>query len=282
MNHQQAQETLPLYADGELDPQRTAELERHLADSAELRDELERWRSLRRCANRVVTASAVPVELENTIRDRLRHRERTIRHRPLRLFGGITAIAAVVVLMFVLWRPGPTAAEPKLLAAERFAEIYRHCAVEIQHRQIEVDLQDVGNAHNRLANLMTCPVLVPDLAARGFALDGACRCFHAPGVQALHVFYRREGAKPAVVSFFSVDQKVHLEDCAPDAAGPGEGRRDYEIAQCGGVTVCKWDEATNSFAVCSEMSRQQLRDLADGVSIVALPRVGAVLAWLEP
>jgi len=283
MNHQQAREILPIYADGELDPQRAAELEAQLAESAELRDELERWRLLRHCANRVVTAPVVPVELENTIRNRLHHAQRTKRFPVLGLFGGITAIAAVVVVMFVLWRPGPTAAESKLLAAERFAEIYRHCAVEVRHRQVEVDLQNVQAAHTTLANLVAHPVLVPDLGGSGFALDGVCRCFHAPGVEAVHVFYRRGGPEPAVVSFFSLDQKVHLRSPLSEASsGSRATRRAYEVAESEGVTVCKWDEPTNSFAVCSEMSRQQLRDLADGVNVAHVPGAQAVLAWVEP
>jgi anti-sigma factor RsiW len=288
MNHQQARETLPLYADGELDSQRAAEVEAHLAESTELRDELERWRSLRRCANRVFAAPAVPPELETILRDRLRREGRGTRYKSLPLFGGITAIAAAIVVMVVLWwptapAPAPATAEARLVAAERFAEIYRHCAVEIRHRQVEVDLQDIDGARDTLAGLVSHPVLAPDLRETGFQLDGVCRCFHAPNVRAVHVFYRREGPEPAVVSFFSLDQKVHLKNCTCEACTAPEGwHRDYEIADSDGVTVCKWNEAANSFAVCGEMSQDQLRGLADRVKVASVPRTGVILAWGKP
>jgi anti-sigma factor RsiW len=283
MNRQQVRENLPLYADGELDPQGTAELERHLAESAELRDELERWRSLRGCAHRVVVAHPVPAELENTVRQALRRWQLTQRRRPLRLFAGITAIAAAIVLVFLVWPPAATAPEPKRLTAERFAEIYLHCAVERRHRQVEVDLQNVNAAQDTLAKLVTYPVLVPDLQDDGFELDGVCRCFREPGVAVVHAFYRRGAPQPAVLSFFSVDQKVHLENCTCEAcAGPSGRPREYEFAACKGVMVCKWDETENSFALCSEMNREELRDLAEAVKVAFLPEPRRILAWAKP
>lgn len=279
MNLQEARQNLPLYADGELDPQATAELEGHLAESAELRDELERWRSLRRCANRVFAAPIAPNELEARIRAGL-HRERlAARHRPFRWFGGITAVAAAIAVIVVLWPRSSVPDHPKLVSADRFVETYLNCAVKNRHRGVDIDLQDLAATRARLAGLTTYPVLVPDLRDAGFELDGACRCFKEPGVQAVHVFYRRGGPVPAVVSFFSVDQTVHLAGCQCErCTGPGGMDREYEVAQAEGVVVYKWDETANSFAVCSEMETAQLRDLANRVQLASRQEYPALFA----
>ncbi|MFQ5806359.1 MAG: anti-sigma factor family protein [Phycisphaerae bacterium] len=281
MNHQQARETLPLYADGELDPQRTAELEGHLARSAELRAELERWRALRRCANRVVAAPAVPIELEHAVRERLRHRRWARRRRPLQLFAGVTAIAAVIVVMFVLWRAAPTAAQPRLLGAERFAQVHRRCALEHPHRQVDVDLHDIEAAHDTLAELVAYPVLVPDLQDHGFEFDGVCQCFGVRDVVVVHAFYRRGGPEPAVLSFFSLDQKVGLES-ADASLCRSKIHADYETAQHEDVIVYKWDETANSYAVCGRMKADQVRDLADAVKVASLQEPLPVFARAEP
>lgn len=277
MNHRQAREHLPLYADGELDPQRTAELKEQLARSAELRDELERWRALRHCAHRVVTAPAVPTELGNTIRDDLRRRERAARRRPLWAFGGVTAIAATIVLLIVLWPSGMASAKPVLVSADKFAEVYLCCAVERRHRAVEVDLDDLDAAHTTLANLKTYPVLLPDLQDRGFQLDGVCECFHVEGVRVVHAFYRQGDPESAVVSFFSVDQKVCLSNCRT-CPSRVKLRQEYETARFEDVAVCKWDEAANSFAVCGRIEPEQLRELADGVRVASLVESVPVLA----
>ena len=270
MNHEQARDNLPLFADGELDPERTAELEVLLSASAELRAELERWQALRRCANRVVMAAAIPGGLEDRIRAGLGRSRRFWQSRPLRLFASTSGLAAAAVLMLALWL-WPTATVPsgvRLIAADSFADRYRHCACEHRCRDVDVDLGDIAAARERLAGLKSFPVLLPDLRDRGFELDGVCLCFKVPGVSVVHAFYRRSGPEPAVVSFFSLDQKVHLKDCRCESCtGPDGLLRHYEIAECQSVLVCKWDEAVNSFAVCGEMQPGELRELADSVKV---------------
>ena len=268
MNQEQARETLPLYADGELDPQRAAELEVELAKSAEFRDELERWQALRCCAYRVLTAPSAPATLEAAIRRKIRGRSAQTGLSSLWIFGGITTIAAAVALLVVFWPSGTAGAGPKLVNAEEFARIYRGCARDRRHRGVEVDLTDLDAARQQLASMTLFPVLIPDLGAQGFQLDGICRCFHVEGVHVVHAFYRQEGQHPSVLSLFSVDQQLKLESCEHCPSRRGSPR-DYEVGQCQDVLVCKWDETGNSFAVCGEMTQTQLRELADGIPVVA-------------
>jgi anti-sigma factor RsiW len=284
MTDQEARQHLALYADGELDPRVAAELEDCLAKSPELRDELERWRALRRCGNRVITGTEVPPGLEDRVRDNLRRSRLGGRYVAVGWFSGMTAIAAAVALAVVLWPSESAPAGVKELAADRFADRFRRCACEHRCRKVDVDLSDVVAARDSLAQRKGHPVLLPDLQEYGFQLDGICGCFGDPDVKVVHVFYRRPGAEPKVVSVFSLDQKVHLKDCQCEVCRQGrEGlRRRYEVAECENVVVYKWDEAVNSFAVCSDMSRQQLRDLADNVRLVRVDRLRPAFVWAHP
>jgi len=283
MNHQEARQNLPLYADGELDPQAAAELERHLADSAELREELERWRALRRCANRVLNTPSVPEGLEARIRAQLWRERVAQRRRPLRWFGAVTAIAAAIAVIVVLWpRGGRPVVEPRVVSPVRFVEIYRHCAIDKRHRGIDIALDDPAAAREQLARVANFPVLVPDLRQAGFQLDGACRCFREPGVAAIHVFYRRNEPQPAVVSGFSVDRVVHLKGCRCErCAGPRGGEYVYEVAADRDVVVFKWDGPANSFAVCSRMEAEQLRELASEVRLAVARQQPVALAQAD-
>ena len=279
MNRKQAHEILALYADDELDPQRADELKCCLAESTELRDELERWRAFRRCVNQVVTRAAVPAGLRERIVIELRRARPQPRYRTLRWAAGITAIAAAIALMYVVSWSSETTAEPRLLAGDSFAEIYLRCAVTHRHRGVEVDLHDANAARAKLIATESDAVLVPDLESLGFELDGVCRCLHVSGVKVVHVFYRRSDPDPAVVSFFTVDQKVRLKGCTCETCVGADGLpREYETTNCGDVMVCKWDTLERSYAVCSRMEHDRLRELVDGVKIASLGGAPMMLA----
>ena len=288
MTPQQVRENLPLYADGELAPDLARAIEAHLAAAPELRDELERWRALRRCARRAMMTPELPAGLANAIRGRLHRQKSVIRRYAWPLSGGVGAIAAAIVLLVLLWPGATTVAEPRLVSAERFAEIYRRCAVQHQHNTLAgVDLNDLDAVRCRIASCRTHPVLLPDLSGRGFRLSGVCECFREPGVRVVHASYRREAASqapgPEVVSFFSVDQKVNLAQSQPLAC-PHRQRGQYQFAQFEDVVVCKWDELTNSFVVCSQTEADRLRELADEVNLaLRIPAAPLPLAfaWLS-
>lgn len=281
MNTRQAREHLPLYVDGELDPQVAADLEEQLAESAELRDELERWRSLKRCAHRVFMTPSVPLTLGDDIRAELGRPRLVAGRRPVRWFSSITALAAAIVLMFV-WISSRTPGESTLaVAAERFAEIYRKCAVETNHDPEGFGkMGDLAAAQAKLAQRKPYAVLLPDLRERGFQLDGVCECFHVTGVDVVHAHYRKAGAEPAFVSIFSIGRKVRLTGgpCGSPAR-PERQPHQYEYARARDVQVCKWNEAESSYAFCGQMETAQLRELADSVTVASLRPAHVLLAW---
>jgi anti-sigma factor RsiW len=284
MNRNEARDILPLYADGELDPGRATELEECLTESAELRRELERWRAVRRSTNRVVTGVTLPRGFEQRIRAELNRASAGSSSRRLRWASGITAIAAAIVFMVVAWwqaeSPPPG---PRLLDGASFADVYRNCAVQQRHRGVAVDLADVRAAHDQLTGSEAHEVLVPDLARLGFELDGVCRCLHVKGVRVVHVFYRRSDPDPAVVSFFTVDQKVRLKNCGcKKRCKGGDGvLREYEMVDCDGVRVWKWDDPERSFTVCSKMEPARLRELVDTMHVASVQAVPVALAWAD-
>ncbi len=275
MTLDEARAILPLFADGELDPARAAELEALLAASPDLRAELQRWRSLRRCVGRIVNGAPVPATLGPAVRERLGHATRRRRKRILRLVTTLTAAAAVVALGVTFW-PTPTHASTPLVAADDFANVYLRCGVTMRHRGIMVPLDDPDAARRALDQREPFRVLVPNLASLGYKLDGVCGCFHAGKVRAIHVFYRKDGPTPVVISFFSVDQRVRLagaESC-PRCAMKNTS---YQVAEYRKIVVCKWDEQAHSYAVCSEMPADQLRHLADEVQLaLARPMIFAL------
>ena len=282
MTLEQARTMLPLYADGELDSADAVELEGVLADSPDLRAELERWRDLRQCLKRAVTSPPVPAGLKNSVIARVSRKHPLGHGSSIRLFGGLTAIAAAVALMFFLMNPKPVSAKPLELAADRFVEIYEGCARQQRHHGIEVDLTDINAARVMLADQKHHPVLLPSLAAKGFKLDGVCECFKNRDVGVVHAFYRREVPTLAVVSVFSMNCNVCVKNCRCEQCKCSAGIcRNYEVAQQRNVTVYKWDEGANSFAICGEMSAEELRSLADSMTLASSPRLNIALARTE-
>ena len=279
MSYQKSHDDLPLYADGELNPAQAAELEAALADSAELRAELDRWRDLRHCANRVLTSPAAPAHLRDTIHAALyAGRDSRRSFRVFKLFGGFTAIAAAIAVVVFLWQPRSTSASPRIVGAERFVAVYEKCAVKNRHCQIPVDTRDIAQTHAKLVGLQETPVLLPDLASRGFELHGVCRCFGMSGVRVIHAHYGREGQNPAIVSFFSIDTPLRLKACGK-AECCSQARDGYETADSGGVWVYKWQEANSCYAVCGGLEPSELQELADVVRVAhRMPVTGPLLA----
>ena len=130
---------LAIYADGELPNDLHRDIEARLALDAESRMEVDRWRALRRCANRGLSCEAPPAGWRERLTERI-DAARSARHRRriLRLSLTVTAAAAVVVLALVAGTPGNQAvsgslAELPTVTADRVAAIYRKCALTHHH-----------------------------------------------------------------------------------------------------------------------------------------------------
>jgi len=115
--HAKVQALLPWYANGTLDPDETAEVEAHLADCAECRDELAAERAM------ALQIASLPVDAESgweTLRARLEQRPapplRLVRGgflaRPVPIGWAVAAQAAVLLLVVGITRLPAPAAQP--------------------------------------------------------------------------------------------------------------------------------------------------------------------------
>lgn len=280
----QLREWLPTYADGELPPDRAAQLEAALRDSAELRAELERWRALRCCVNRVVCCECAPAEVSRRIRHGLAAGAR--RRRVLRLVSvGVATAAALVAAILVYPRvfPPPASNSPALvdsvadapaasglLDVSQFAMIYRRCAIENHHDRFQKHGGDPNAVRRELASTAKFPLLVPDLRSAGFELDGVCPCFPDKSVNAVHAFYRKEGTPPQIISVFSLNRCVTLRCCEPGKCNRGTPlKRAYDVARHNEVSLVKWDERGASYALAGQMESDELLRLANAVDMAA-------------
>jgi len=273
MTEEQAREILPIHADGELDARRASELDQALADSEELRDEFERWRALRRCAHRVVMSTSTPAGLKEAVLARISRKDHAVKFPLTGWFSGISAAAAALALVFFILQPKPASAIP-MIAADRFVEIHRACALGGPHNTLGLNTQDIEQARVQLAGLVDSRVLLPDLSANGFELKGACRCFHAKNLDAVHVYYDRQTPAPAMVSLFTVGCKVCVKQGRCERCVCASGRcREYQVACANKTLVYKWDEGACSYAICGDLGTGELRALADALEF-ALENTG--------
>jgi anti-sigma factor (TIGR02949 family) len=269
---------LAVYADGELAAELRPAVEAHLAACARCRADVERWQALRGCVRCAVASEALPVGLEQRLRQRLHAHSQTARRRLIRLVAPGLAVAAVIVVAVLRYVPGGGGGSVALAAvdvsAEDFARVYRKCAVARPHDSHNCRGMSAQDARELLAGKLDFKPLVADLSAHGYVLAGACECFPVHEVHVIHVHYRSQGAQAQVVSLFSADRRLRLEACSRcrGKCGDRQAEQSYEFAQAGDVTVLKWNEQQGSFALCSQMEQEQLLELAGSVDFARFLR----------
>lgn len=262
------------HADGELAAELYPTVEAHLAECQKCRMEVERWQVLRRCAQRVVASEALPPGLEQRLRQRLRTQSRTTRHRLIKFMVPGLAAAAVIVVAVSLYLPGVVQGAAVDVSAEDFARVYHKCAVARHHDSHNCRGMSAHDAREFLARGLSFEPLVADLSAHGYVLEGACECFPVHEVRVIHVHYLGQDTRAQVVSLFSADRRVRLKTGSPFRGEGDRGHPDrfYEVAKAGQVNVLKWDEQRGSFALCSQMEREQLLELAGSVDFARFLR----------
>ncbi len=269
------------YADGELDDARRAQVEAFLAENASAREEVQRWRNLRRCACRAWPVGAAPAGLRERVLQRLAHEGRGF-HVPRRYlgFGTVLALAAVVAFLALIYdwpgteTTGPVVSNGVALAAADFARVHQHCACgRSRHDGFSVTGKAPGEARAVLAAHYgpNFPLCLPDFSAQGYQLAGACGCPPRKGMQSLHVVYVRAdsgtAARPEdVISFFALPCRVGLSACDKRRAGCKQRAvpHEYSLARTpDNVNVVAWDESQGSVALVSAAGTDQLMSLAD-------------------
>jgi len=275
---------LPTYADDELPPALRAEVDQCLATDPGSRAEVERWKALRRGAQRALQSEPLPADLRDRLLERLattRRRGRLLRLGPV--VGTLSAAALIMIGVFAWWSTGRSDVPPALLTPERLARIYQRCALERHHDPFQLAHKSPREAAATLAKepRVTYALNIPDLSSAGFHLEGVCLCPPSDGVQGVHAYYERNDADQRpdrhpqdVVSFFSLARRVRLDRCSTlckSGRGPQHPQREYVVASTGDdVTVLKWDEQSRSYAICSALRSDELMQIVDRLNVAAL------------
>lgn len=274
MNSGDMRQHLEAYLDGELSPELTAAMEQTLAGSPELREELERWRSLRLAARRIVSEGRISPQVKDALRRRLANERLKRRRRLVAVTIAVTGIAAAV-LLFVQFRDAalvqrwlgtsPVTA-PVVLSSSSFASVFHACGLKtIDGAEHAGESPDV--LRKSLQSSEPFKVLVPNL--NGYQIAGMCQCFRDSDVKVVAVHYFGQNVSPNRVTVFSVDRKFELSQ--PRTAPPHAHRqRYYELASADTVSVLTWDERGGHFALCGEADGQALERLADSVTVTEM------------
>ncbi len=306
MKFEEAHNLLPQYEAGELNPPQREALEAALANSPELRAELDAWRALRAATNRMLRTETLPAGLRARVVASLTPAAapspRTLRLWPV--LAPLSAAAAIALAVWMGWpattdapdptpivqappatndQPAESNPQPQIVSvahvsATPFATIYSHCAEKSRHRMNNVPTGSCKAAVDAIAQHANFggAALIPDFSASGFELDGVCTCcpFQVDGLHVVHAYYR--AADDRVVSVFSLDKRVTL-----DAAQTMRGaKRQYQVArveQAGaavdGVCVVAWQDESRveTFATCGRLPESELQQLAERATFVLAP-----------
>ncbi|MBW7905151.1 MAG: hypothetical protein LC135_06080 [Phycisphaerae bacterium] len=266
---------LERYADGELHGPELAEMEALLQRSPQLRARVAAEQRLRMRIGHAIRSETVPLGLRGRVIGQLATGGRRSAWRMGRWAGLATAAAALMAVAIPVYGPGrlwKTEPGPVALSFADFVRVHNDCAVSKQHDPQNLRGLPFSAAAARVSAMAGFEVALPDLAERGYALDGACLCLHQGATRVLHAYYRPVGGAPVTaspaVSVFSVDRRIAIGACAGAKRGiaaPDRTGRRYELMTSGGLTAYKWDEGGRSLLVCGHLSEAALRDI---VSVV--------------
>ncbi|MDX5361497.1 MAG: anti-sigma factor [Alphaproteobacteria bacterium] len=254
-------EDLHLYVDGQLAPERQAEVEAVLATMPELRRRVDGYREQNIALHQLYDAPlpAMPAEMRAQV-DRLRHavdRRRRVRHG----FG----VAAGIALCIVAGAAAHRAIESVETRADQIAaftsraatahSLYADDRAAVARMQVG---EDKGAAlAAALSNLTgATPMQAPDLEPLGFRLIGG-QLVPAQGKAALHYLY--ENGAGARVSLY-VGRTTE------------DGSVDFTFASRDGMSAFFWRHGATAFTLIGPMTQEALLDMARAVGPQLVPR----------
>lgn len=290
MNCSEHRRHLPAFADDALLSPLRERVAAHLADCAGCRAEVEAWRALRGTAAAVHGAIRTPPGLAGRIAASIGHAQ-PVAVRPARpssgrlrvVVAGLCAAASIGFMATVAYRTfwaSPYADHPRTavdatLAAfspDVLAQVYERCACQLQHNELYKSGDAIQAEKDRLCSSRKFAVLLPNLEPLGYQLAGICECPKDQSLRVVHAFYRARGDGAQYLSIFSFPQRVRLEACNSHTGRCGnKDLRTYEVYrdEPRHVVLLKWDEKKYSYAMCSNLSQDQLQSIADQVKIAA-------------
>ena len=248
-------ELLGAYADGELDRETAARVERALGEDGSARSRLEALRQvsmLVRATARVEIPGSRDAAAGATVASLTRRAgggwAPFVRAGLGRLAGAFAVGVAVAVGVGALLRvPDTSAWSQRILALH---ESYLQAASTGQRFPLDMRGGTVEEIAAQFAPMLGAEPQVPDLSAAGYAPHGA-RLVISPEGEALHVFYEAAG-RPL----------LGLTLGPYGAAGP-PGR---SIGQRGTLTLLERSNGRSRFSVVGEHDAAELESLADAVA----------------
>lgn len=254
---------LAAYADGELDGHLRAQVEAELANDPVAREQVERWRSLRRSANRGLRNVRAPGGFERTIRSSLAAERDRRRARTYRLYAGVMLAAAclfaVVALRLALWAGTTTAPQPISLTPSAFTSVFTAQRDGTPVAGAAFVSDDERKAADQLRKQMRTSVAVPDLHDNGYTLRGVWTVALGSDIQAAHAFYQQEKDAARYVSVFTVTPAIELRQCSAGESAPPARLKNFQVGDHDGISVVKWDEGDTTYALCGPVEGELQR-----------------------
>lgn len=237
------------FVDGELDPQRRAEVERLIAEDSEAAAEAKAWRDQNEALKRAfapVLAEPVPGRLDPR---RLSRALPGMRWHDSRvpvaasiafLVGGLVGAGILFLVQQELGarQAGPDLASRLVVLA---SDTHRVFAPEVRH-PVEVSASEETHLVQWLSKRLSYPIGLPDLGDEGLKLVGGRLLSNAPGAAAMFMYESSSGERITIV-------------CSRMA-----GARDsaFRINEGKGLSTAYWFDDQIGFAVSGPLDREKL------------------------
>jgi hypothetical protein len=275
MNETEIRNKLPLYADGELSPADTAEVETYLRNNPAAQAEVAACQKLRLVVGRVLTTESIPVGLEDRLRSHLRGLRVVRGPRVFRLGLSGLAAAAVLMLTFFLWPEGTPASAAGGAAATFFTDHHWEAAYEDHPDDLgvrdgrdweEFDRTKCSGCCKRLCSKTPFPCSLPDMSAMGYRLQGAT-VFRLKDDRVVQAYFRCADEVGSMFSIFVVEDELRLFDRAGKPVSVLEGKtRVYNGGRCGKFSVVSFVADGQTYILCcGKATPEQLVAMADRV-----------------
>ena len=235
MTSEEAKRLLQAYADGELDPAASLEIEAALAASPELRAALGRIRAMSAAIRAKADYLEAPAKLAARVRSSIpRQTSLPRRKRSWQLVGAFAGLVALAVIPFLI-RPG---------SEDRVAEelLASHGRATVGQRMIDVASSDLHTVKPWLSARLPYSPPVADLAAAGFPLAGG------------RVDYI--GGKPVAVLVYT--RRKHTVEVF---VWPAEGGAARTLARFG-LNLESFAAGEMRYWLVSDLGADELRELA--------------------
>ena len=240
----EVQELIHGYADGELDPVRNVEMERHFRECAACASHYERLRGLRAAMSTSLPYFQPPAGLEQRLRGRLRAETAQAIRRVQ--WQWLAVAAALVVTLPVVWMVARTSSRPDSAEVLANEAISSHVRSLMAAHLTDVPSSDRHTVKPWFNGKLDFSPSVADFSAQGFTLTGGRLDYLDSRPVAALVYQRRQH----VINLFIWP--------APD--GPDSGIR---ATNRQGYHVLHWTQSHMNYWAVSDLNARELSEFAE-------------------